>query len=150
VSSRVTVGRRRSASAYSGFSTPISYRVSPDTFSISRSVRPLRTGAVPCIRHSSVRRRLSPYMDPMGKTCFVDISETYIPIVVKFCGKDRGRRTLSFGVLRIIFRFRFRSTEISKVCTVSHGGETSKIHNSGPDGDSDMRFSPLKSARRAA
>jgi hypothetical protein len=64
--------------------------------------------------------------------------------------KDRGRRTLSFGVLRIIFRFRFRSTEISKVCTVSHGGETSKIHNSGPDGDSDMRFSPLKSARRAA
>jgi hypothetical protein len=39
--------------------------------------------------------------------------------------EQRGRRTLSFGVLRIIFRF--RSTEISKVCSVTHGGNFRKF-----------------------
>jgi hypothetical protein len=119
-----------------------------DSFSISRSVRPLYTGGVPCIRYSSVRRRLSPYMDLWGKLLFrISREPTY-----RSASNFVGRKRTSIPIDRYAchnFPFPFPVYRNFESLHVFACGETSKNHNSGTNRDSDFRFSPVDSSWRA-
>jgi hypothetical protein len=97
-----------------------------DSFSISRSVRPLYTGGVPCIRYSSVRRRLSPYMALWGKLLFrISREPTY-----RSSSNFVGRKRTSIPIDRYAchnFPFPFPVYRNSKVCMYLHAVKLQKI-----------------------
>jgi hypothetical protein len=119
-----------------------------DSFSISRSVRPLYTGGVPCLTCSSVRRRLSPYRALWGKLHFrISREPTY-----RSSSNFKGRKRTSVPIVRYachIFPFPFPVCRNSDSLHVFACGETSKNHNSARKKHTDFRFSPIDSARRA-
>jgi hypothetical protein len=64
---------------------------------------------------------------PMGKTSFSEYLGNLHTDRRQTLWEGRGRQSLSFGMLVIIFRFRFRSTGISKVCMYLHALKLQKI-----------------------
>jgi hypothetical protein len=100
-----------------------------DSFSISRSVRPLYTGGVPCIRFSSVRRRLSPDMALWGKLLLRISREPTYRLSSNFKGRNRTSVPIVWHASHN-FPFPFPVYRNFESLHVFACGETSKNHNS--------------------